>query len=141
MNTNQPYDNPYDPQPTHHQGAPMQYSTGSFTRVQEGKMVAGICQAISDRFGWDVNLIRAGTAIGAVITSGTVLLIYLIVWAIIPMQGAETTALNEAMKKGQQFYDNQKAKEAGQPGAQPGPTPQTPRPGAADPDPFDLYKD
>lgn len=131
-----------------HRGDTMNYNTGSFTRPTEGKMVAGVCQAIANHMKWDVNLVRAAAAIGTVITSGAPLIIYLALWAVIPETGAETTAFSEAIKKGQEFYNDQQAKKRRAPSAQPGPAPHTPMnqtPMAtgsqADPDPFDLYKD
>lgn len=128
--------------PTPYGGNNMPASNGSFVRDTQNKAVAGICSALARRTGWDLNLIRAAVALGAVLTSGTVALIYLVLWAVVPAEGADKTAFSEAMKESRKFYDSQKAKkDAGQPGAEPGPAPRTPRPEGADPDPFNLYKD
>lgn len=120
----------------------MNYTTGKFVRSND-KMVAGLCRAIADRTGWDVNLIRLVTALAAVFTSGTVLVAYLIAWAVIPAQDASSTLLNDAINEGKKYANEQKRKRAGGPTQpQPGPTQQTPAPGQAKPeDPFNLYQD
>lgn len=128
--------------PTPYGGNTMPPSNESFVRDTQNKAVAGICSALARRTGWDLNLIRAAVALGAVLTSGTVALIYLVLWAVVPAEGADKTAFSEVMKESRKFYDSQKAtRDAGQSSAAPGPAPQTPRPQAADPDPFNLYRD
>lgn len=134
-----------DDNPAHDLYAPAQeqtmtYTTGSFTRDPDHKMVAGLCSAIAQRTGWDVNLLRLGLVVGTIITGSTLLWVYLAAWAIIPARGAETTAFNEAVKEGQKFYESQKAKK--RPSAQPGPAPQTPPAARTDAaDPYNLYRD
>lgn len=125
-----------------HQEKHMNYTTGEFVR-SNNKMVAGLCRAIADRTGWDVNLIRLVTALAAVFTSGTVLVAYLIAWAVIPAQDASSTLLNDAINEGKKFADEQKRKRAeGPTQPQPGAAPQTPAPAQTKPeDPFNLYQD
>lgn len=108
------------------------------------KMIAGICSLIARETGIDVGLVRIITAVLGLATSGVVVLAYLIAWAVLPAEGESTTFMDKAVREGQKFMDDQKAKKAWRPGPQPGPAPQTPRPqqrNTADPDPFDLYKD
>lgn len=112
------------------------------------KVIAGVCGLIAKETGLDVGLVRIITAVLAVATSGIVVIAYLIAWAVLPAEGETTTFMDKAVSEGQKFYENQKAKKA-QPGAQPGPAPQTPAPaqptgarnGTANPDPFDLYNE
>ncbi|MGA4669255.1 PspC domain-containing protein [Propionibacteriaceae bacterium Y1923] len=118
-----------------------------YTRTND-KMIAGVCGLIAKETGIDVGLVRIIAAVLGVVSSGIVVVAYLIAWAVLPAEGQSTTLMDKAVSEGQKFYDNQKAKKAAQPSAQPGPAAQTPpaqptsaRNGAADPDPFDLYKE
>ena len=39
----------------------------------------GVCAGIANRFGWDVNLVRIGFAIGTVLGVGSLLVVYLVI--------------------------------------------------------------
>ena len=117
--------------------------TSKYVRSND-KMIAGVCGLIAKQTGIDVGLVRIITAVLAVVTSGIAVVAYLIAWAVLPAEGQTTTLMDKAVSEGQKFYGQQKAKKAGQPGAQPGPTAQTPsqqtQPRTTDADPFDLYE-
>lgn len=117
--------------------------TSKYVRSND-KMIAGVCSMIAKQTGMDVGLVRIITAVLAVVTSGIALVAYLIAWAVLPAEGQTTTLMDKAVTEGQKFYEQQKAKKAGQPGAQPGPgapTPfQQPQHRTSEPDPFDLYE-
>ena len=49
----------------------------------EGKL-GGVCAGIGDYLGWDHTLVRIVTILLIVFTSGTPLLIYFILWAVMP---------------------------------------------------------
>ncbi len=49
-------------------------------------MIAGVCAAVADRFGWDRTLVRVLT-VAAVIFAGLSLWIYILLWIIIPSDG------------------------------------------------------
>lgn len=122
----------------HPTGGSMQRISGPFRRSDEGKMVAGLCRSISRRTGWDINLVRAVTAMGAVLTSGTVLVAYLIAWALIPAEGQTRTPLDGVIDEGRRRYDQVRDR---RPSAEPGPAPRTPGPHPTQPprDQFNLY--
>ena len=39
----------------------------------------GVCSGIADFFGWDVNLVRIGFALGTVFGFGSLLVVYLVI--------------------------------------------------------------
>ena len=131
--------------------------TNKYVRSND-KMIAGVCQLIAKETGIDVGIVRIVTAVLGVLTSGLVLVAYLVAWAVLPAEGQTETIMDKAVREGQKFVGEQKAKKGRQSGAQPGPAPYTPNPqqtpfnqgpakqgpyapNGADPDPFDLYKD
>ena len=62
-------------------------SPKEFVRSDTEKIVAGVCGGVADYFDIDVNLVRALTVIGAVISFGTVALVYLAAWMLMPLRG------------------------------------------------------
>jgi phage shock protein PspC (stress-responsive transcriptional regulator) len=52
-------------------------------RPRQGRLIAGVCAAVANRFGWNVTLVRILTAI-AVIFFGLSLWAYIILWILIP---------------------------------------------------------
>ena len=67
----------------------MTFESGSpreFTRSGSQKMIAGVCGGIAEYFGWDVNVVRLATIAGAVLTGGTVVLIYLAALMLMPLR-------------------------------------------------------
>jgi phage shock protein PspC (stress-responsive transcriptional regulator) len=55
-------------------------------RPRQGRVIAGVCAAVADRFGWDRTLVRVLT-VAAVIFAGLSLWIYILLWIIIPSDG------------------------------------------------------
>ncbi|MGN6221273.1 MAG: PspC domain-containing protein [Microbacterium sp.] len=55
-------------------------------RPRQGRLIAGVCAAVANRFGWSVTLVRILTAI-AVIFFGLSLWAYIILWILIPNEG------------------------------------------------------
>ncbi|MFD4960526.1 PspC domain-containing protein [Microbacterium sp. NPDC058389] len=55
-------------------------------RPRQGRLIAGVCAAVANRFGWNVTLVRILTAI-AVIFFGLSLWAYIILWILIPNEG------------------------------------------------------
>lgn len=58
-----------------------------FVRSSSQKMAAGVCGGIAEYFGWDVNLVRFATVIGGIVSFGTVALIYIAAWMLMPERG------------------------------------------------------
>ncbi len=57
----------------------------SLLRPKNGAVIAGVCAALANRFGWSVSLIRL-LAILSFILPGSQLLIYVILWVLIPKE-------------------------------------------------------
>jgi phage shock protein C len=54
------------------------------TRPRQNRMIAGVCAAFAEHYGWDLNLVRILTAVVTFFSGGTGVLVYLIAWVIIP---------------------------------------------------------
>lgn len=55
----------------------------TLVRPTEGKVVAGVCAGIADRFGWDRSLVRVLFVLSFLLP-GPQILIYLVLWLLIP---------------------------------------------------------
>lgn len=55
----------------------------TLVRPREGKVVAGVCAGIADRFGWDRSLVRVLFVLSFLLP-GPQILIYLVLWLLIP---------------------------------------------------------
>ena len=53
-------------------------------RPKQGKMIAGVCAALGERFGVSVTLIRILFVVFAI--TGTAELLYLILWIVVPKE-------------------------------------------------------
>ena len=65
--------------------------TKVLVRSRKGRMVAGVCAGAAGHFGWDVTTVRAVVAIVSVLTGGAGVLAYLAAWALIPVEGENTS--------------------------------------------------
>jgi phage shock protein PspC (stress-responsive transcriptional regulator) len=69
-------------------------SSGStrLVRVQRGAIIAGVCAGIAQRFGFDPSLVRLAYILLTVASVGFPgVLVYLILWAVVPREGSATT--------------------------------------------------
>ncbi|NKR99403.1 PspC domain-containing protein [Rhodococcus hoagii] len=57
-----------------------------FVRSSSQRMLSGVCGGIAEYFGIDVNLVRVAAVVGAFVSFGTVALIYLAAWMIMPSE-------------------------------------------------------
>ncbi|PTR31130.1 phage shock protein C (PspC) family protein [Rhodococcus sp. OK519] len=57
-----------------------------FVRSGSQRMLSGVCGGIADYFGIDANLVRVAAVLGAFLSFGTVALIYLAAWMIMPSE-------------------------------------------------------
>ena len=57
-----------------------------FTRSSSDAIIGGVCGGVADHFGWDANLLRALTVVGAFVSFGTVALIYLAALMLLPQE-------------------------------------------------------
>lgn len=53
-------------------------------RRTDDKMIAGVCSGAADYFGVDTNLVRLLVVIATVLGAGSLVLVYLAAWLLIP---------------------------------------------------------
>lgn len=54
-------------------------------RPRRGKVIAGVCAALANRFGWSAALIRI-LAVVSILLPGPQILAYIILWIVIPKE-------------------------------------------------------
>lgn len=61
------------------------------SRPRSGIVIAGVCAAIANRFGWSVALVRL-LAVLSVFIPGPQVIIYIIMWILIPKETGAVSA-------------------------------------------------
>jgi len=61
----------------------MSSASGSFVRPRNGRVLAGVCAAVANRFGWDPTLVRVLTVVASLF-AGAAILIYVVLWIVVP---------------------------------------------------------
>jgi phage shock protein C len=59
--------------------------SSTLVRPRRGRMIAGVCAALADRFGVSVTLIRIAFVIFGLVGAGEIA--YIVLWILIPKQG------------------------------------------------------
>ncbi len=72
-----------------HCGKPMMrqswnFGVGRLTRPREGRMIAGVCAAFAEHYGWDPTVVRLFTVLVFFLGCGTLLIGYIAAWIIMP---------------------------------------------------------
>lgn len=75
-------------------------------RVDEGKMIAGVAAGIAEATGIDVTWVRAGLVLFSLF-GGSGLLLYGILWAVIPRADGGTVAA-DGVRAAQRWADEQR---------------------------------
>ncbi len=55
----------------------------SLTRPREGKVIAGVCAGLAERFGWNATMVRLLFVLSCVLP-GPQFVIYLVLWVLMP---------------------------------------------------------
>ncbi len=58
-------------------------STTTLTRPQQGRVIAGVCAGLAQRFGWNANVVRLLFLLSCLLP-GPQFVIYLVLWVLIP---------------------------------------------------------
>ena len=58
-------------------------TTTTLTRPQQGKVIAGVCVGLAQRFGWNANVVRLLFLLSCLLP-GPQFVIYLVLWLLIP---------------------------------------------------------
>jgi phage shock protein C len=53
-------------------------------RYRDDRMVAGVCSGIAAYLGVDVTVVRLLTVVGALFSFGTLLVVYVVAWILMP---------------------------------------------------------
>ena len=62
-------------------------TTTTLTRPQQGKVIAGVCAGLAQRFGWNANVVRLLFLLSCLLP-GPQFVIYIILWILIPQDPA-----------------------------------------------------
>jgi phage shock protein C len=57
--------------------------TRTLTRPRHGRVIAGVCAGLAERFGWSVFLVRLLFLLSIVIP-GSQVLVYIVLWILMP---------------------------------------------------------
>lgn len=74
--------------------------TTEWYRLGEGKMVAGVCSGLADQFGVSVTALRLAAVLLTFLGFGWGLLIYIVLWVIMPYREHALTAPPEVPSGG-----------------------------------------
>lgn len=55
----------------------------SLTRPRHGKVIAGVCAGLADRFGWSANVVRLLFVVSCLLP-GPQFVAYLVLWVLMP---------------------------------------------------------
>ena len=66
------------------QPAPRPQQPKRLIRRSDDRMVAGVCSGVADYLGVDVTLVRLVTVVGAIFGFGSLILAYVVAWALLP---------------------------------------------------------
>jgi phage shock protein C len=58
-------------------------TTTTLTRPQQGRVIAGVCAGLAQRFGWNANVVRLLFLLSCLLP-GPQFVIYLVLWVIMP---------------------------------------------------------
>ncbi len=60
------------------------YRSKRLVRRSDDRMIAGVCSGIADYLGVDVTLVRVLAVVGTIFGFGSLLVAYIILWAVVP---------------------------------------------------------
>lgn len=58
-------------------------STATLTRPRHGKVIAGVCAGIADRYSWNANTVRLVFVLSCLLP-GPQFVVYLVLWVLMP---------------------------------------------------------
>ena len=66
-------------------------NTPTLQRPRSGRVIAGVCAGLANRFGWNANVVRL-LFILSLLLPGPQLIIYIVMWIVIPQAPLVVTA-------------------------------------------------
>jgi phage shock protein PspC (stress-responsive transcriptional regulator) len=61
--------------------------TRTWYRLRQGRRIAGVCAGLAEEFGISVTILRLAFLLGTLIGGGMGLVIYLVLWVVMPVRG------------------------------------------------------
>jgi phage shock protein PspC (stress-responsive transcriptional regulator) len=58
-------------------------ATTTLTRPKQGRVIAGVCAGLAERFGWNANLVRLLFLLSCLLP-GPQFVIYIVLWVLMP---------------------------------------------------------
>ena len=55
-------------------------------RRRDDRMLAGVCAGVADHLGVDVTLVRILTLVGTLLGFGSLLVVYVVLWLLLPQE-------------------------------------------------------
>lgn len=65
-------------------GAHLRGLTEQWIRPRHGRSLAGVCAGVAEQFGMSVSILRLAFVLGCVFSGGIFLLVYVVLWLIMP---------------------------------------------------------
>ena len=76
-------------------GARLRGLTEQWVRPIQGRSLAGVCIGLAEQFGVSVTILRLAFVLGCIFSGGVFLLIYVILWIIMPSESEMRTDVIE----------------------------------------------
>ena len=70
-------------------------NTPTLQRPRSGRVIAGVCAGLANRFGWNANVVRL-LFILSLLLPGPQLIIYIVMWIVIPNAPQSVTSATSA---------------------------------------------
>ncbi|MDJ0864721.1 MAG: PspC domain-containing protein [Myxococcota bacterium] len=70
-----------------------------WVRPESGRMIAGVCAGLADQFGVSVTIVRLCFAVGLLFSGGTILVLYAILWVLMPPEEVVMNAYSELRRE------------------------------------------
>ena len=74
--------------------------TRTWYRSAEGRMIAGVCAGLAEQFGISVTIVRLAFLLGTLVGGGMGLVIYLVLWVVMPLRRPTDAVAPEARARG-----------------------------------------
>jgi len=59
---------------------------GEWVRKEHGRMIAGVCAGLAERFAVSVTVIRLAFVLGFLFSGGAALILYVVLWVVMPLE-------------------------------------------------------
>lgn len=76
------------------------------TRSRNDQMIAGVCSGLAQYFGTDATLVRLGFVLLTFLGVGTTIPLYLILWVVLPVEGAPQLPGHNGFQQGLEEMKN-----------------------------------